>query len=216
MWRFTAVAGLVAVMGIAALSTETTSVHACSGPAPDRVAESEVIVEGRITSYSLTLHPPDVYENPKTGELEEYRIRRATEHMNLEVTGVFKGLVPEDSITLLYNVWEPGAQLGGECGGVARDKEGQYTIVGVSRTEDGNYQARWTYWFYEGSGPSGDGYREAIERMARYPGAASLPRLGSGPTPSSATHHLVAAVAALGIALLAASFAIRFGTGRKA
>lgn len=214
MWRLTVASALAALFVALSLSSHETPAHACSGPATDRVAESEVIVEGWITNYSTILHPPDLYEDPKTGELFEYRLRRATERMDLEVLRVLKGTVSAQTVAVLYDVWAPGSQLGGECGGVARDKSGSYIIAGLSRTDTGAYRAGWTRWFYVGPGPSDDRYHRVLESLASYPAAAGLPALGTGPAPATTTHHFIAGLAAAGAALLATSIVIGRRTHR--
>ena len=220
MWRSTAVAGLV-VMGIAVLSTQTTSVHACSRGEVDLVAESDVILEGRVTSYETTLDPPVLQEDPMTGELRELENRTVTERMNFEIVRVLKGNVVGDNTTILYTAWEPGsiltAQRGSVCGDIASDKTGTYTIVGLTRNDSGELFAAQGHWFFTGQSPADEHYSASLERLASFPGAAGLPALGTGagPAPSTTSNHLIAGIAALGAALLAASFAIRFRTDSR-
>ncbi len=216
MWRITAVAGLVAVMAIAVLPTQTTPVHACSpGPDFDPIAESAIVVGGRLVSWEIA--SGEAREDLSIGSFPDIRV-----HMTVDQ--VFKGpsdlgqLSFIDGNSLVISVGPDGEDVcagsGGGCGAFNADPTGAYTLMGLSRGADGEYSSSLPNTFFLGDAPSGEAYESALVRMASFPAAASLPALGSGPAPST-TNPLVAAVAALGAALLAASFAIRFGTRRS-
>ena len=87
--------------------------------------------------------------------------------------------------------------------------EGRYVVLILWDSGDGTYGLGSS--LYVGESPTGKEYETALQGVRDL---LSLPSTGTGPAPST-THHLIAAVVALGAALLAASFAIRFGTGRK-
>ena len=218
MWRSTAVAGLVALMGVAVLSTQPTSVYACSaGPDWDPFAESTIVVGGRLTGWEI--ESGEARESLPPGTFPPIRVF-------MDVDDVFKGplgltkLSFIDSRSLVVDAGGPGshdewAGASGGCGAFDSEPTGIYAVMGLSKNNDGEYGSNRLRVFFYGEEPRGEEYERALARMASYPGAAGLPALGSGPTPSTASNHLVAGVAALGIALFGASFAIRFGTGRK-
>ncbi len=217
MWRITAVAGLAAVMGIAALSTQTTPVHACSaGPDFDPIAESAIVVGGRLTNWEIA--SGEAHEDLTTGSFPDVRV-----HMSVDQ--IFKG--PSDleqvsfidSNSLIIAVGTDGEDVwsgsGGGCGAFNADPKGVYALMGLFRSADGEYSSGLPRTFFLGDEPAGEAYDRALERMASWPAAASLPALGTGTAPSTTSNHLVVGAAALGVALLAASFAIRFGTGGR-
>ena len=90
--------------------------------------------------------------------------------------------------------------------------EGRYVVLILWDSGDGTYGLGSS--LYVGESPTGEEYETALQRIVDL-FEPVLPPVGTGPAPSTTTNHLVAATAALGTALLAASFAIRFGTGRK-
>ncbi len=219
MWRFAAASALVTLLGVAALSMQTTPVHACSaGPDFDPVLESDVIVEGRFLSWELA---------PKANRTSIFLAVR----VEMAVERVWKGVVANDVISLVdRNTLErlPNEMdvrwigSSGSCGAFNFDPTGRYGIMGLTRLEDGTYMPSLLKVFFIADGPHGEGdqprpdaYQEVIDNLQAHPGLTSLPTLGTGPTPTRTTQHFIAAVAALGVALLAASFAIRSGTGRK-
>ena len=218
MWRFTAAGVLVALLGVAALSMQATPVHACSaGPDFDPVLESDVIVEGRFLGWEFA---PEADHAPTFPAV----------WVNMAVEKVWKGAVPTDVITLLdrntvqrlpedKDVSWIGSS--GACGAFNFDPTGRYGIMGLTRLEDGTYAPNLLKVFFIGDGPDSKGeqarpatYQEAIDRLRGHPAAASLPTLGTGPAPSTVTNHLVAAVVALGIALLAAGGTLRYRSRR--
>ncbi|MCI0777819.1 MAG: hypothetical protein J4N95_06540 [Chloroflexi bacterium] len=210
MWRITAVAGLVAVMGIAMLSMQTTSVHACSGAGWDRIAASEVIVAGQLTSWEITSDESAAGFQPIRVFMSVDRVYKGPPGLN-EISFVDAASLNSTRQSEFDYTWSGSA---GACGAFNAAPTGIYALMGLRSDEEGTYRSNSLLVFYYGQGPADAEFQRALDGLASLPGAASLPALGSGPAPST-THHLVAAVVALGAALLAASFAIRFGTGRK-
>ena len=203
MWRITAVAGLAALMGITALSTQTTSVHACSRIIDVIIAEADLIVEGRYVGYTAVFGEPP--SDPSASE-----VQRVSERIELSLSRVLKGSTGIELVTILNTAFVDQPPAGYCFPSKASDPTGKYTITALGQAADGTYRS--LYSFYLGDESDGPEYERALERLASFPSAANLPALGTGPAPSTTTNHLVAAVAALGAALLAASFAIRFGT----
>ena len=212
MWRFAAASALVALLGVAVLSMQTPSVHACSaGPDWDPVAESAVVVAGRLTGWEEV--SDDVLPNFKPIRV----------HMNVD--RVYKGppgltdISFVDSASLYFTPSAPEdlmwAGSSGACGAFDSDPTGVYAVMGLWEAPDGELHAGRLHTFFFGEEPGGQDYERALERMASFPAAAALPALGAGPTPSTSTSYIALSVAAVGVALLAASFAIRFGTRKS-
>ena len=201
MWRITAVAWLVALMGIAALSTQTSSVHACVPPIGDPLAGAGLIIEGRVVEY--TAHAP-----ADADQLEGYPVR---EEFTVEIVDVLVGTVDTQSVTITHDAWVGAGGI--DCDVSPSNIDGQYIIMGLRERDDGTYGLPLSSVVFIGPEPQGEAYEAALQRIANLLEPV-LPPVGTGPAPA-ATNHLLAATAALGAALLAASFAIRFGTGRK-
>lgn len=203
MWRITAVAALVAVMGIAVLSTQTTSVHACSPPLGEPLADADLIIEGRVTEY--TVIKPTNIDSPELYPVQE--------EITVAVDRVLIGELNGTSVTFSHGAWLGSGADSAQCNFPPRDISNEYVILGLREQEDGSYVLPRFHGGFIGPEPEGEAYEAALQRIANL-FEPVLPPVGTGPAPST-THHLVASVAALGAALLAASFAIRFGTGRK-
>ena len=212
MWRFAAAGALAALFGVAALSMQTPSVHACSaGPDWDPVAESAVVVAGRLTGWEEV--SDDVLPNFKPIRV----------HMNVD--RVYKGppgltdISFVDSASLYFTPSAPEdlmwAGSSGACGAFDSDPTGVYAVMGLWEAPDGELHAGRLHTFFFGEEPGGQDYERALERMASFPAAAALPALGTGPAQSASPNHLITAVAALGTALLLASLSIRYMSKKK-
>ncbi|MCH7698877.1 MAG: hypothetical protein IH865_08075 [Chloroflexi bacterium] len=212
MWRFAAAGALVTLVGVAVLSMQTPSVHACSaGPDWDPVAESAVVVAGRLTGWEEV--SDDVLPNFKPIRV----------HMNVD--RVYKGppgltdISFVDSASLYFTASAPEdlmwAGSSGACGAFDSDPTGVYAVMGLWEAPDGELHAGRLHTFFFGEEPGGQDYERALERMASFPAAAALPALGTGPAQSASPNHLITAVAALGTALLLASLSIRYMSKKK-
>ena len=198
MWRITAAAGLVALTGIAVLSMQTTPAHACT-PSTSPAPPPTLIVEGRITSYETT-------PLGRVFEGDPYEVR---EDMKLDVDLVLLGSIDAETLDISRPAWIPDAP-GGSCGAPAVNLEGRYVVLILWDSGDGTYGLGSS--LYVGESPTGEEYETALQGVREL---LTLPSTGTGLASRTTTNHFVVAVAALGTALLAASFAIRFGTGRE-
>lgn len=201
MWRITAVAGLAAIMGIAVLSMQTTSVHACTPPIGDPLAGASTIIEGRVVGYAARPAPDPI---PREG----YGV---SAELVIEIEEVHVGEIAEPTVTVTGGTYVGDAQP--LCDPSLDVFDGQYVILGLYEQDGGTFGIWYLGSAFVGPEPEGEAYEAVIQRIANL-SVPILPSTGTGPAPAT-TNHLVAAVAALGSALLAASFAIRFGTGRK-
>ena len=86
MWRITAIAILATFLGVAALSIQTTSVHACSRIIDVIIAEADLIVEGRYVGYTAVSEEPLIH--PLEGE-----VQRVSETIELAPSRVLKGSI---------------------------------------------------------------------------------------------------------------------------
>ncbi len=206
MWRVTAATILATMLGAAILSMQTTQVHACTLFIDDIIAEADLIVEGRYISYAAVNEEP--LSDPATGR----EVQRVSERTELSLSRVLKGSTGLELVTILNTAFVDQPPSGYCFPSVASDPTGKYTITALGQAADGTY--RFVYSFYLGDESVGSEYERALERLASYPAAASLPALGTGPVPSTATHHLIAGVAAGGAALLLASLSIRYMSRR--
>jgi hypothetical protein len=186
---------------------------ACSaGPDFDPIAESDAVVGGRIQGYELLPDTaPLMPEDPKTGRpMDPTQDAYAPVRVDMIVDRVFKGqpapaIVIVDTRSIMPRHDRQGnttgefewAGAGGACGAFDFDPTGLYTIMGLSANPDGTYTPNRLQTFYFGNEPLGPEYERALERMASFPGAASLPALGSGPPNGS---HPAAALWFLGLA----------------
>ncbi len=205
MWRFAAAGALAALLGVAALSMQTTSVHACTPPFGEPLAEADLIIEGRVTEYAV-IKPANI-ENP-----ELYRVQ---EEIVVVVDRVLVGDLNGMSVTFSHGVWLGSGADSAQCYFPPRDISNEYVILGLRKQEDGSYVLPVFFGGYFGLEPEGEVYEAVIQRIAGL-SKPGLPSTGTAPASPTATNHLVAAVAALGAALLGASIAIRLGSGRMA
>ena len=209
MWRTAAaVVILTALLGVPTLSTGTTPAHACTPPGPefDPVASSEVIIEGRILGYDV------LPESPEFG-IASIVLQMDVERVWKGLTGSSIRIVDNEALVRYPNEtrWGPG----GLCNAFFEDPSGSYAILGVSQIGEGMYRIGGFSVFYLDEDASGERYDAAVAFLAGRQSGIILPSTGTGLAGSTPTHHLDAVIAIVGAALLAASFAIRFGAKRQ-
>ena len=202
MWRITAVAGLVAVTGIAVFSMQTTTVHACTPPIGDPLAGAPTIIEGRVVGYTAQSAPDPI---PPEG----YGV---SAELVIEIKEVHLGEIAEPTVTVTGSTFVGDAQP--LCEYSLELLDGQYVILGLYQQDGATFGIWYLGSAFVAPEPEGEAYEAVIQRIANL-FEPVLPPVGTGPASSTTTNHFVVAVAALGAALLAASFAIRFSTGRK-
>ncbi len=192
-----AIAGLIGPVGV-------RPAYACSaGPDWDPIAESDIIVGGRITGWELIEKGQD--SDPKTGEpvvdgpYDPIRVEMA-------VARVYKGSAPAnirviDAASLLGDEWV-GAS--GACGPFDSDPTGMYFIMGLRIDDLDRYRPNRLLVFHAGQEPAESYDDLPLSYLAPLlPGA--LPTSG-GPPPEVAPSSSAApgpALVALGLALLA-------------
>jgi hypothetical protein len=151
----------------------TPPAMACSvGVDFDRIAESDIIVEGRLTGWSKLPKP-----SPGIG-LENYvpvlvQIDVAMMHKG-DSTGEFV-----DTASLL--VTDSGEDWAGHatCGAFVDDPTGLYVIFGLRLHDDGSYHSSTILSFFEGESPSGQAYEDAVRFVSPTP----TPTAAATPTP---------------------------------
>jgi hypothetical protein len=175
--RFVAGA-LLAVTLAAPLLAPPRPARACSaGPEFDKVADSEVIVAGRLDRWERA------GEARGAGEFVPIRVTMTVER-------VFKGdamptiAIIDHGSLIDYPVQGTGATrivwggAGGACGSFDADPTGRYAIMGLRRPPNGTYGANRLLTFFLGDEPVGDGFEFAMNRLVPLqPGR--LPRTGA-------------------------------------
>ena len=202
MWRFAAVTILAMVMGVAALSIQTTPVYACSPPIGDPLADTGLIIEGRVLEYFA--HTPAETEDPKY-----YSVR---EEIVIDVERVLVGEVAGRLVTV-----NRSAVVGADnaaCEFEPRDISGLYVIFGLWEQDDGTYRIPFLNSAFVGPEPDGDMYEAVLQRIANL-SEPVLPTVGTDTLPSTSSNHFIATMAVLGAALLLASFSIRYMSKKK-
>lgn len=180
----------LAVAGL--LAPAVRPAYACSvGPDFDPIAESDVIVAGRIVGWELiedaltvdlkSVDSPDDVPSDYIGPYDPIRL-------TMEVGSVYKGSV-STVITLV-----DGASLfvdpltgqhrwvgsSGACGAFDRDPTDMFAIFGLCARDDGSYGPSLPLHFFLGDEPHGERYDYAMSRLGELlPG--SLPDTGSSP-----------------------------------
>ena len=185
MWRFTAATVLATLIGVAALSIQTTPVHACSTSEDfDPVAESDLIIAGRMLGFEI-IEKNVVDTEPAEQDKGKGNVGSGFSRIQVEMTveTIYKGALEGPTITLTegrslvvydhepFHVW---AGSSGSCGAFNSDPTGTYAILGLNRGDDGTYSPHLPLGFFMGEGPDDPGYEGALERMASFPAAASL------------------------------------------
>ncbi len=187
------VLSLLIVAG-SALSLPVDDVLACSaGPDWDPIAESEVIVEGRIADWTARHDLRPAVD--QKGQLEPSTFIPV--ELTLEVKHVFKGVLPGrfsfiDWASLTEypgspegTAWNGG---GGACGTFDFDPIGATVILGLNQGESGELRSHRLTTFYVGPASTGEHYEMALERLsALQPVAVATPTAESvaSPTPNS-------------------------------
>jgi hypothetical protein len=200
MWRLMLMTASFVTAAALAATTAPRSAYACTPPAPDydAVADSDIVVEGRILRYDII--PVDSPSTPFFGLV--------TEKMSLDVERVHKGSFSKSVIRVVREAWlDDSQQGGGTCSGVATDIKGQYAIWGLKMRDDGSYVLSSLHQFFLGDEPEGERYAAALERVTQP--RIVLPNTGQGRS-SSPTHDGVMLAAAIaGLTLLGFSLALR-------
>jgi hypothetical protein len=157
--------------------------YACSvGPDFDPVAEADSIVGGRITAWERL---PTEAGTPFTP------IR-----VSLAVDQQFKGAIGNtiqftDRASLLSSASaETWAGSSGACGAFDSDPTGQYMVLGLETTPQGDYVASLMLVFFLGPEPAGERYDQALDWLAPLSPTAPptlAPTLQPTPQPPPAT-----------------------------
>lgn len=198
MGRLAVAGALTALLGVAVLTMPTTSAYACSPPTGP-ISIGNVVVEGRVTSYRIAVSPS--FEGAEERNLPAL----AREDVELQIENVLFGEAENSRIALSREAWV-GRVQGGSCGVLAENLQDAYVVVGLWRQDDGTYRWPERRPLFVGEQPLGEEYEAALQRARDL---LVLPTTGTGLAPSRAVNHLVAGIAAFGVALLAASIAIR-------
>jgi hypothetical protein len=168
---------LLAVLCIAAiLAFNVTPAYACSaGPDFNAIAQSDIIVEGRLTDWQAL--------EPSGGAGAFIPVQ-----VSMNVERAFKGDISGqlqfvDRSSLIdtpsgTNAWAGGS---GACGVFDADPTGMYAILGLTLGEDGVYQSNRLLVFFLGSEPSGTGYEQAVARLS---GVSPAPPVDATTQPS--------------------------------
>ena len=205
MWRFAAASALVALLGVAALSTQTTVIHACTPPLGEPFLDADLIIQGRVRDYAI--REPTEIENP-----ELYRV---LEEIVIDVDRVLVGQLLDESVTVLHEAWLGSEASSAECYFPPRDINGQHVILGIQRSNDGTYLLPLFFGGFIGPAPDGEKYEDTLRRARDLSPEPVLPFTGIGPALSTSPNYLITAVATLGAALLLASLSIRYMSRRQ-
>lgn len=143
---------------------------ACSvPPSYDRLGASDVIIEGRITGWSRLPKP-----SPGGGVFENY----IPILVQIDVAKVHKGTSTSEFVDTasLYDggsgeLWAGHAV----CGAFIADPTGLYVIFGMRLEDDGTYQSDTILSFFEGEGPSGQAYEDAVRLVSPSPTPTPAP-----------------------------------------
>ena len=199
-----------------------THMHARQYLIFDPIESSDIIVGGRITGWEETQTSESVYPRP-TDDIEVSKGDEPpfiTVRVTMAVETFFKGNGPPslsivDSGSLLKDIheWAGGS---GFCGSFDDDPAGRYAIIGLTRNDDGEWQANRLRMFFLGEQPQGAAYESALTRLVAL-GVEELPMTGVGPA-STLSQPLNSSVLmssiGLGIALSALGLAA-FTFGRR-
>ena len=178
---------LIATLALGVLMPAHSALACSVGPDYDPIAASEVIVEGRITSWEFIDHAlrPTGKEDPPDdpdyyGPYDAIRI-------DMQVARIYKGSVSEELTmvagnTVLKQMDGSVAWVGtsGACGAFDADPTNGWFVLGLSTDNWGRYHPSLLKLFYVGDDPSGTAYTGSVERLAARLGPASLPN-GGGP-----------------------------------
>ena len=204
--------------------------YACStGPDYDPLAESDVIVSGRITGWELienvTRWDPktetEPYDDPNYyGPYDPIRV-------GMTVTRVYKGSVPAEIELVAGNTLLVREEHGtprydwvgsyGACGAFDFDPTGKYFVMGLNVDRYGRYHpSRLRVFFIGEYPPESYDHPRLSHLLPLLPG--TLPSSGGPPpeTASSSPDIPVPALAALGLTLLAGGSALGLYAQRKA
>ncbi len=218
------VLALLAVLLAPALIVPRT-VEACSaGEDFDAVAESEIILAGRVVDMRIA----DEYQQPTTSPPGSQTF--APVWLDFQVDRYFKGDGPRhlsalDGASVAFMNNETSAERarfegalywggGGSCGALDGDPRGMYWVTGLSLHE-GVYRTNRILLFGTGVIGSGPDDPAVIERIAEL-----ADRLGPGVTPAATGHGLVPTtdrglVLTLAALALAALVGARSATGQR-
>lgn len=132
--------------------------YACSaGPDFDPVAESDVIVGGRITAWERL---PTQAGSPFTPIL-------LTMTVDQPIKGDVGSTVQCIDPTSLSASGNGATWVGssGACGVFDSEPSGQYLVLGLTNVPDGSYRSNLILMFFRGPEPAGDAYTQAMERL---------------------------------------------------
>lgn len=203
MWRFLLAACLLAAMASASGTTPAV-VFACSADETfDPVAESDVIVGGRIAGYEEL---PVGFDRPPFVPIR----------LHLDSAVVWKGTIAPDALIVdaasLYPLRDAADQpttnrrwvgSGGACGAFDEDPTGAYVVLGLMRQPDGTLRTNRLTTFYIGRAPyDASGVADLNARLG-------LPVVG-GAAPPRDGHRLALYSLGMGLAFVVLGSALRW------
>ena len=151
---------------------------ACSCPDCDGIRDSDVIVGGRITGWSLS-------EDVRFPELTDAQPL----DISLEVDRVFKGAAPRDLVlydpTSLSSYERNGERMwmggSGGCQAFSRDPTGAYVVVGYNTIGVNAMRVSGPLVMFRGQEAEGELYEQLMARLAERLGEPRPPSVGDSP-----------------------------------
>ena len=134
--------------------------YACSaGEDFDPVAQSDVIISGRVVGWQPLVTNPDVNDFiPIQITLDIDRTYKSSMSGQVSVIDV----ASRQAISSTEAIWVGGA---GPCGAFSEDPTHSYVILGLTRQRDGAYHSDRPRTFFQGAAPHGDAYQAALQRI---------------------------------------------------